>query len=85
MDELFEVLTLIQTGKISKVPVMLVGTEYWSGMKQWIQETMADKEQTISPKDMDLIPIIDTPEEAIQIIRNFYDDQGHVLEPNYKL
>lgn len=85
MDELFEVLTLIQTGKISKVPVMLVGTEYWSGMKQWIQETMADKEQTISPKDMDLIPIIDTPEEAIQIIRDFYDDQGHVLEPNYKL
>ncbi|MEM6772817.1 MAG: TIGR00730 family Rossman fold protein, partial [Bacteroidota bacterium] len=65
--------------------VMLVGTEYWAGMKQWIQETMADKEKTISPHDMDLIPIIDTPEEAIQIIRDFYDGQGHVLEPNYKL
>ncbi len=85
LDELFEVLTLIQTGKISKVPVMLVGTEYWSGMKQWIQEMMADKEQTISPRDMDLIPIVDTPEEALQIIRDFYDAQGHVLEPNFKL
>ncbi|MFT7121027.1 MAG: hypothetical protein ACJAZ9_001205 [Neolewinella sp.] len=85
MDELFEVLTLIQTGKISKVPVMLVGTEYWSGMKAWIQETMADKEQTIAQKDMDLIPTIDTPEEALAIIREFYDGEGHVLEPNYKL
>lgn len=85
LDELFEVLTLIQTGKISQVPVMLVGTEYWSGMKQWIQETMSDKEKTISPQDMELMPIVDTPEEALQIIRDFYDAQGHVLEPNFKL
>lgn len=85
MDELFEVLTLIQTKKISQVPVILIGTEYWSGMKQWILETMAEKEKTISPNDMDLLPIVDTPEEAIKIIRDFYDDQGHVLEPNYKL
>ena len=85
MDELFEVLTLIQTKKISEVPVMLVGTEYWSGLKDWIQETMSEKEKTISPQDIDLLPIIDSPEEALQIIRDFYDAQGHLLEPNYKL
>ena len=85
LDELFEVLTLIQTGKITKVPVILVGTEYWSGMRQWIQTMMADKERTISAGDMDLIPLVDTPEEVLQIIRDFYDRDGNVLEPNYKL
>lgn len=85
MDELFEVLTLIQTRKITKVPVILVGTEYWSGLRDWIQVTMAEKEQTISPKDMELIPIVDSAEEVLEIIRDFYDGQGHVLEPNYKL
>lgn len=85
MDELFEVLTLIQTGKISKVPVVLVGKEYWQGLVDWIQDTMADREKTISPIDMDLIPIVDTPEEVLGIIQDFYDNQGHKLEPNYKL
>jgi predicted Rossmann-fold nucleotide-binding protein len=46
---------------------------------------MAEKEQTIAMADMDLIPLIDTPEEALAIIREFYDEQGHTLEPNYKL
>ncbi|OAV45601.1 TIGR00730 family Rossman fold protein [Lewinella sp. 4G2] len=85
LDELFEVLTLIQTGKITKVPVILVGSEFWSGMRTWIQETMADKEKTISAHDMDLIPVVDSPEEVLQIIRDFYDRDGHVLEPNFKL
>lgn len=85
MDELFEVLTLIQTGKISKVPVVLVGTEYWKGMIDWIRETMAEKEKTIAMDDMDLLPLVYSPEEVLQIIRSFYDEQGHKLEPNYKL
>ncbi|WP_368671772.1 TIGR00730 family Rossman fold protein [Lewinella sp. W8] len=85
MDELFEVLTLIQTKKISPVPVILVGTEYWSGLRDWIVQTMAEKEKTISPGDVDLMPIVDTPEEVLAIIRDFYDVKGHVLEPNYKL
>lgn len=85
LDELFEVLTLIQTGKITKVPVILVGTEFWKGMREWIQEIMADKEGTISQKDMDLIPVVDSPEEVLKIIRDFYDRDGHVLEPNFKL
>jgi uncharacterized protein (TIGR00730 family) len=85
MDELFEVLTLIQTKKISPVPVILVGTEYWAGLRDWIVKTMAEKEKTISPGDIDLMPIVDTPEEVLEIIRDFYDVKGHVLEPNYKL
>ncbi|MEL7162094.1 MAG: TIGR00730 family Rossman fold protein, partial [Bacteroidota bacterium] len=85
MDELFEVLTLIQTRKITRVPVILVGTEYWGGMRDWIRETMAEREKTISPDDMDLLPIVDSAAEVLEIIRDFYDGQGHVLEPNYKL
>ncbi len=85
LDELFEVLTLIQTRKITPVPVILVGTEYWSGMRSWIQETMSDKEKTISPQDMDMIPLVDTPEEVMAIIKEFYDEKGGRLAPNYKL
>lgn len=85
MDELFEVLTLIQTRKISKVPVILVGTDYWGGMVDWIRETMSEREFTISPEDMDLIPVVDTPEEVLTIIHDFYDQQGHQLGPNYML
>ena len=85
MDELFEVLTLIQTRKINKVPVILIGTEYWAGMIDWIRETMAEKEQTIAMDDMNLIPVVDSPEEVLEIIKAFYNEQGHNLEPNYKL
>ncbi|SEP61382.1 LOG family protein [Neolewinella agarilytica] len=85
MDELFEVLTLIQTRKITKVPVILVGTEYWKGMIDWIQETMADKEATISPDDMNLIPVVDKAEDVLKIIHDFYEEKGHVLGPNFKL
>ena len=85
MDELFEVLTLIQTKKITPVPVILVGTEYWTGLRDWIFHTMATREKTISEGDIDLLPIVDTPEEVLQIIKEFYDEKGGRLEPNYKL
>lgn len=85
LDELFEVLTLIQTKKISRVPVILVGTEFWGGMRDWIQTVMLEKESNISQADMDLIPIVDSPEEVLDIIQNFYNRQGGKLEPNYKL
>jgi hypothetical protein len=85
LDELFEVLTLIQTGKITKVPVILVGSEYWSGLKDWIQKVMLEKEANIGHQDMDLIPIVDTPAEVLEIIQNFYNRDGGSLAPNYKL
>jgi len=85
MDELFEVLTLIQTKKITSVPVILVGSDFWSGLKSWITETMLGQ-KNISAKDLDLIPIVDTPEEVLTIIKAYYDSEGKgELEPNYML
>ncbi len=83
LDELFEVLTLIQTNKISRVPVILVGKEFWGGMKTWIENIMRDEFKTISPKDMDLLPIVDDPEEIVKIIHDFYKE--HKLKPNYTM
>jgi uncharacterized protein (TIGR00730 family) len=81
MDELFEVLTLIQTKKIAKIPVILMGSDFWSGMLNWIKDSMADKYATISAADIDLLPLTDSPEEAVQIINDFYDGK-ELLKPN---
>ena len=85
MDELFETLTLIQTNKIKEVPVILVGSEFWTGLKGWIKEVMLERENNISPKDMDLIPIVDAPEDVIKIINDFYKEKPGELGPNYEL
>ncbi len=86
LDELFEVLTLIQTKKIKAVPVILMGTEFWKGMREWVVSTMLEKEGNISPKDLDLIPVTDDIGEVVQIINDFYKEgSNHDLEPNYKL
>lgn len=86
LDELFEVLTLIQTKKITPVPIVLMGTEFWSGMVDWIKNTMRDEFQTINPKDMDLIPIMDNPDDVVKYIMDFYsEDQTHELKHNYSL
>jgi hypothetical protein len=87
MDELFEVLTLIQTKKITPVPVILFGKEFWQGMKEWIKNVMLEGHQTISEKDLDLIPITDDIEEVIKIISDFYmkGSEGHEIKPNLEL
>lgn len=85
MDELFEVLTLIQTGKIEPVPVILFGSDFWGGMRDWIQTSLADKFKTVSQKDMDLIPMTDSIDEVIEIINNYYSDKQHLLQPNYHM
>ena len=85
MDELFEVLTLIQTKKITPVPVILVGSEYWTGLKGWITEVMLGVENNINARDLDLIPITDDPEEIAQIINEFYQDDNSSISPNYEL
>ena len=85
MDELFEVLTLIQTGKITPVPVILMGEKFWSGLIDWIRETMLGI-GNISAGDMDLIPVTDEPAHAVQLIEDFYAEKaGHKIEPNYEL
>ena len=81
LDELFEALTLIQTNKIGKFPIILVGTDFWSGLIDWVKNTLSDKFGNISPKDMDLIHVVDTEEEVIDILDNFY--KRFNLSPNF--
>ncbi len=86
LDELFETLTLIQTKKISRVPVILVGSEFWGGMKNWIVNTMLGEQKNISASDLDLMPIIDDPDEVVKYISDFYAGDGkNQLKPNYEL
>lgn len=85
MDELFEVLTLIQTKKITKVPVILFGSAFWTGMRSWIHDVMWEQEHNINLEDMDLIPVTDDVEEAVKIVTDFYaGDKSKNLTPNYK-
>ena len=81
LDELFEAITLIQTKKIGKFPIVLVGKSFWSGLIDWIKETMLAKEKNISPEDLDLFSVVDTSEEALEVINNFYNKYG--LKPNF--
>ncbi|MEK7498734.1 MAG: TIGR00730 family Rossman fold protein [Patescibacteria group bacterium] len=70
LDELFELITLIQTKKIeAHVPVIMVGKEYWEPLNEWIKTQMLGKFEAIDPEDMNIYQIVDTPEEAIEIIK----------------
>jgi uncharacterized protein (TIGR00730 family) len=80
IDELFEALTLIQTHKIKRFPIVLIGKEYWKGLLDWILTTMVE-DKNINPEDLDLAQLCDTSEEAIIIIRDFYS--GTQLKPNF--
>lgn len=81
MDELFEALTLIQTKKIGRFPIVLVGRSYWQGMLTWIENVMCDQEAYINPEDMNLINVVDTPTEAVKVIDDFYSK--YLLQPNF--
>ena len=77
LDELFEAYTLIQTDKVSKFPIILVGRHYWSGLLDWIKETVL-KEKNISPEDLDLFELVDTKDEVMDCLNRFY------IKDNYK-
>ncbi|OGL40767.1 MAG: Rossman fold protein, TIGR00730 family [Candidatus Schekmanbacteria bacterium RIFCSPHIGHO2_02_FULL_38_11] len=81
MDEVFEALTLIQTGKISNFPVILVGKKYWSGLIKWIKTVML-KGGTISAEDLNLLYLTNDPQEVIKLISNFYKENG--IKEEYK-
>jgi len=80
-DELFEAITLIQTRKIGKFPIILVGKKYWKGLIEWIKEEMMAEEHNISPEDLDLFTIVDTSKEAVACIVKFYS--RYLLSPNF--
>ncbi len=81
LDELFEAITLIQTQKIGKFPIILVGKSYWKGLIDWIKETMRDQEHNISDKDIDLFKVVDSAEDAVETIDAFYTK--YILTPNF--
>ena len=81
LDEMFEALTLIQTEKSGKFPVILIGKSFWTGLIDWIKEVLLAEENNISPEDLDLIQIVDTAEEAVKMINDYYKD--HHLKPNF--
>lgn len=80
LDEFFEALTLIQTNKIGKFPIVLVGTDYWSGLLDWLKKTLV-KDGKISPDDLDLFRLVDTAEDAVQHFVKFYEKYD--LKPNF--
>lgn len=80
LDELFEAITLIQTNKIGKFPIILVGSEFWHGLLEWIRNTMLEA-KNISATDLDLIKVVDGAEDVVKIIDAFY--KGHTLSPNF--
>ena len=81
LDELFEAITLIQTHKIQKFPIILVGKDFWSGLLEWVKTTLLDKFGNISPKDIDLIHLVDTSDEVIEVLNSFYEK--YQLSPNF--
>ncbi len=80
-DELFEALTLIQTRKIGKFPIILVGQKYWKGLVEWIKTDMLAEEHNISSEDLDLFTVVDTSDEAVNTIKEFYS--RYLLSPNF--
>lgn len=81
LDELFEAITLIQTEKIARFPIVLVGKRYWSGMLDWIKNIMLDLESNISLEDLDLLSVVNTPMQAVNVIDSFY--KKYTLKPNF--
>ncbi len=80
-DELFEAITLIQTGKIGRFPIVLVGTKYWGGLVTWIKEVMLEQEGNINPNDLELFTVVDKAEDAVDVINKFYSK--YLLSPNF--
>lgn len=81
LDELFESLTLIQTHKVAQFPVVLVGTEFWGGLIDWIKTVMLEKEKNISPDDMFLFKLVDTADDAVNYILDYYAEMS--IKPNF--
>ncbi len=80
-DEFFESATLIQTGKIGRFPIVLVGSDFWKGLVEWIEKVVQEEQKNISPEDLDLFTVVDTASEAVDVINKFYSK--YLLSPNF--
>ena len=74
LDELMEAITLIQTSKIKKIPIILVGTSFWSGLIDWLKQTLLAQNNTISEGDLELFSCVDTADEVIDLLKQYYSD-----------
>jgi len=81
LDELFEALTLIQTEKITKFPIVLFGSDFWSGLIDWIKKTVLEQYENISPEDLDLIKVVDDVDEAVTHVLQFHNK--NTFTPNF--
>ena len=81
LDELFEAITLIQTKKIGTFPIILVGTEFWSGLLDWVKDVLINKFESVSATDLDLISLVDTEDDVLMVIDSFY--KKYSLRPNF--
>lgn len=81
MDEFFEIATLIQTRKFTQTPMICMGSEYWNGLLDWMKKVMEETEGNISPGDLDMIKIFDTPDEVANYMQEFYSHNK--LQPNF--
>jgi uncharacterized protein (TIGR00730 family) len=81
MDELFEALTLIQTKKIGKFPIILVGSTFWSGLIEWMKNVLVEQEKTVHAVDLDLFKIVDSEDEVVEVLDKFY--KKYDLAPNF--
>jgi len=80
LDEFFEAFTLIQTKKIDQFPLILVGRSFWSGLMEWVKNTLLE-EGNISPEDLDMVHVVDTEDEVLSILNNFYNKNN--FSPNF--
>ena len=74
LDELMEAITLIQTSKIKKIPIILVGTSFWSGLIDWLKQTLLEKNKTIGETDFDIFSCVDTADEVVDLLKKHYSD-----------
>lgn len=81
LDEFFEALTLIQTYKIGRFPIILVGKKFWGGLLDWIKEVLLEQENNINREDLDIFSLVDTADEAVAVIDEFYS--RFMLKPNF--
>lgn len=80
LDELFEAITLIQTHKLVKFPIVLVGEEYWKGLVDWIKKEILES-RNINPEDLNLFTLVENAEDAVAVIENYYNK--YALKPNF--
>jgi uncharacterized protein (TIGR00730 family) len=83
LDELFEALTLVQTGKTRQMPIILVHEPFWRGLLEWVRERLA-AEGMIDPTDLNLVQVCNEPKEVVDVIFNFYEKRGFEPSPAEK-